>query len=413
MHIIEPYQLRQRSLHKRRNKILRFVVFLVATVLLCGTGTGVWASTRPLPQISGNAVYEQPISKKVPIDWPKKGQAAIGAQGYGVLETTRIQAPLPTASVAKVMVALCVLHKYPIEVGHSGETLTLTKNDVAIYNKELARNGSVVRVKAGEKISEYDALQALLLPSANNMAATLAIWAFGSEQQYLDYANNLAKTMGMIQTHFSDASGFSPKTVSSAEDLIVLGQTAMKQPVIAEIVAKDSAILPVAGQVKNVNSLVGKNGIIGIKTGNTDEAGGVYLFAANHTFANQKPILITGAVMKASDLKAAINSSLPMLNSAYKGFGETTLLRKGTVVGHYDIPWSGRVNVVADQDLKAFGWLGSNPELEITLNELNAPVNDGVIVGKASSGSRSVNLILENPVFRPAVSWRLSHTIKR
>ena len=105
--------------------------------------------------------------------WPAYGQAAVQ------IGTSRIQ-PGPNqhmaaiASVAKVMTAYLVLRDHPLRLGQDGPTITLTDVDVADTGRRAGQDESVVPIAAGEELTEQQALQALLLPSANNIAAALA-----------------------------------------------------------------------------------------------------------------------------------------------------------------------------------------------------------------------------------------------
>ena len=195
---------------------------------------------------------------------------------------------IAAASTIKIITALAILDKKPLQTGQQGPYITLGTSDVAIYQDYLRRGGSVAKVAAGEKISQYQALQAMLLPSANNIADSLVIWAFGSQKAYLSYAADFVASIGLKNTHLADASGFSPNSTSTAEDLVTAGLKAMRNPVIAEIVAQKQAKIPIAGVIQNVNWLLGKDGIIGIKTGHTDEAGGCYLFASRMIIAGKR-----------------------------------------------------------------------------------------------------------------------------
>jgi D-alanyl-D-alanine carboxypeptidase (penicillin-binding protein 5/6) len=265
MRIVEPHEFKNvkhpketRSSNKLlRGALLAVVVLYVAVSLL-----------RPLPPVMLTSSALSPTSTKQPtISWPSYGQAAIGAVGYGTLGTHGEVKSLPTASVAKVMTALAVLTKKPLSIGEQGPVITITQDDVDEYNKTIAMDGSNVPVVVGEQITQYEALQALLLPSANNMAYTLAKWAYGSEQEYLLFVNNFAKSLGMQNTNFDDTSGYSAGTVSTAQDLVKLAVNAMDNPVIAEITAQPEATIPIAGKIYNVNGLLGKDGIVGVKTG--------------------------------------------------------------------------------------------------------------------------------------------------
>lgn len=150
----------------------------------------------------------------------------------------------------------------------------------------------------GEQLSEYQMLEAMMLPSADNMADSLAIWAYGSLPAYQAAANQYLANHNINDTHVGvDASGLDPSTVSTAHDLVLLGEAAMQNAVLAEIVAKPSVNgFPLMGTISNTNTLLGQNGIVGAKTGNTDQAGGVFVFAANYNDANGQELSVVGAV---------------------------------------------------------------------------------------------------------------------
>jgi len=144
---------------------------------------------RPLPHAAASVTTLNDAAQNVKLEWPNQGSAAIGAQGFGLLSSHGSQQPKPTASIAKLITVLSVLDKKPLHKGEQGPTITLTGKDVELFNHYFAIGGSYVKVEAGEKISQYQALEAVLLPSANNMADTLAVWAFGSMDTYHAYAN--------------------------------------------------------------------------------------------------------------------------------------------------------------------------------------------------------------------------------
>src|SRR5207247_2809090 len=106
---------------------------------------------------------------------------------------------------------------------------------------------SVVSIAAGEQLTELQALQALLLPSANNIAAVLARWDAGSAERFVARMNAAARSLGMAHTRYTDPSGYDDASVSTAADQVRLVDPAMRLPVFARIVATPSATLPVAG----------------------------------------------------------------------------------------------------------------------------------------------------------------------
>ena len=410
MRVVEPSEfkgLKQPKKQKRGGIRLRWIVFIVA-ILYVSTIT-----IRPTQIIAGKATVLAPTqTKAINIAWPKEGQAAIGAVGYGILDTHGDQKALPTASVAKVMTALAVLKQHPLKVGDQGPMITITQDDVDYYQKVVSEDGSNTPVALGEQISEYQALQALLLPSSNNMAHTVAVWAYGSQEAYVTYVNNFAKSLGMNNAHFDDASGFSSKTVATAEDLARLAVNAMDNPVIAEIAAQPDAEIPVAGKIYNVNMLLGKSGIVGLKTGNTDQAGGCFMAAAEREIGGQKIIAIT-VVMGSTTLGQALHDSVPLITSVFDGFEAATLVKAKQTVGSYSMPWGSKVDVQASKDVSGVVWSGSPTKAELELKGIPEPKHTipgqtqvGIARGTFGRNQVKVPVLTTQQITPPNFLWR-------
>ena len=200
------------------------------------------------------------------------------------------------ASVAKVMTAYLVLRDHPLRAGEDGPTITLTDADVADTDRRRGQHESVVSVAAGEQLSERQALQALLLPSANNIAAVLAGWDAGSVDGFVARMTAPARELDMPHTRYTDPSGYDDATVSTAADQVRIVDRAMRLPVFASIVGTPSATLPIAGSVHNTNTLLGHNGFVGVKTGSDAAAGGCFAFQAI-SWIKGKRKMITGVVL--------------------------------------------------------------------------------------------------------------------
>ena len=227
--------------------------------------------------------------------WPAYGQAAVQV-GQSQVHAGPNQHPAAIASVAKVMTAYLVLRDHPLRPGQDGPTITLTDADVADTDRRRGQRESVVSIAAGEQLTERQALQALLLPSANNIAAVLARWDAGSVDRFVARMNAAARSLGMTHTRYTDPSGYDDATVSTAADQVRIVDRAMRLPVFASIVATPSATLPVAGTVHNTNTLLGHNGFVGVKTGSDDAAGGCFAFRAIR-WIDGKRTTITGVVL--------------------------------------------------------------------------------------------------------------------
>lgn len=227
--------------------------------------------------------------------WPVHGQAAY-AVGTATLHQSPRQRPVPIASLAKVMTALLVLRAAPLQPGSAGFRMSVSAGDVADTARRTGRDESVVPVRQGEVLTERQALAALLLPSANNVAIMLARHVSGSVTRFVARMNRAARRLGLRRTTYTDPSGYAASTVSTAADQARLAQIAMLDASFARLVARTSYRLPVAGTVANTDMLLGTGGFVGIKTGSDDAAGGCFMFRAYRRIDGRREP-ITGVVL--------------------------------------------------------------------------------------------------------------------
>jgi D-alanyl-D-alanine carboxypeptidase (penicillin-binding protein 5/6) len=232
------------------------------------------------------------------VRWPGRQRAppALTVEGVGRVSGPAADKVVPIASVAKLMTAYVILLHHPLSSDDSGPTILVQPAEAAAYAGQLADGESLVRVTAGERLNERQALEALLLPSADNVAWILARWDAGGQQPFVRAMNAEATRLGMTHTTYTDASGLRADTVSTADDQLLLGAAALKVPALAQIVGESSATLPLAGLVHNYNTLLGRDGIVGLKTGSTSAAGGCLLFASR-TWSSGRPVTIIGVVL--------------------------------------------------------------------------------------------------------------------
>jgi D-alanyl-D-alanine carboxypeptidase (penicillin-binding protein 5/6) len=347
-------------------------------------------------------------AQSLQLNWPTDGQAAIAADGYDMLATYGGDTPIATASIAKVITALCVLEKYPLKVGESGPTITFSKQDAAFYQYQLQHDGSSIPVYDGSTMTEYEALEALLIPSANNVADSLASWAFGSLDAYTMYANAYVAQHGLVKTHIGiDASGLDPSTVSTAADLARLGMIARQVPVLMSIAGKTSVTLPNAGIVNNYNKALGVEGINGLKTGNNDQNHGGILFTADLLISG-KTVQISGAVMSQTNLAVASNAAIQLVGSIAANFEFYTYVHKDQQLGTVTTAWGNTLPVVADSNAQLLRWKGSSVTHKQTIHvtSASAPGSIGALDVAASQTQTSITLKLNSPAAGPSYWWR-------
>lgn len=272
------------------------------------------------------------------IPWPSGGQAAIEIEGVGSLGTSgNVDKPVSIASVAKTMTAYLILSDHPLAAGGSGPGITVSQSEAASYLTDLKAGQSLVKVVGGERMSEREALEALMLASADNVAKILARWDAGSVSAFVASMNRAAMRLGMTHTAYTDPSGLDPATVSTATDQIKLARAAMQSAGFRSIVDTRVADIPVQGTIVNFNRLLGQYGVIGIKTGSTDSAGGCLLFAAAVPLGGQTETLI-GAVLgqplgDGDDfLGSTLNAASLLLEAAERDRTATTVVTPGTLV---------------------------------------------------------------------------------
>jgi serine-type D-Ala-D-Ala carboxypeptidase (penicillin-binding protein 5/6) len=411
---------RQRGVRRARRWLLATAI--AATLIATA---GVLASVqlrRPLPaptaslatvkaaQAPGGAAFAWPAAAR---------QAAVSVGGLPGSWTFGNQAPVPIASVAKIMTAYIVLRDHPLRTpADTGPAIRVDAADAAIYQADVAAGDSYTAVAAGESLTERQALEALMLPSADNVADLLAEWDSGTIRSFAAKMNAQARAIGMNHTDYTDPSGLAASTVSTAGDQVILVRKAMADPAFAGIVALPSAVIPVAGRIWNVNHTIGQDGILGVKTGSDSAAKGAWAFAVRRVVAGA-PAVVYGAVLgvpftSGSLARSAIASGVSLADSAPRAFRTVTVLPAGAVVASIQVPWSARkVTVVTARALRGLVGPGARVRLHVTANLPGASFRAGQQVGAATASGligpavTSTALKTTGSSGSPSLSWRL------
>ncbi|PPS89040.1 D-alanyl-D-alanine carboxypeptidase DacF [Streptomyces sp. MH60] len=398
----------------RRVKIWTPLVILLLIVF------GVVQSMRPLPAPTLDLTAQDSFTfdgGKPEIPWPSSGQAALDVQGIGSFGSSGDQKPVPIASVAKVMTAYVILRDHSLKSGAEGPKI---KIDGAAEEQSEAGDESTVHVYEGDSISQREALKAILIASANNVARLLARWDAGSEKAFVEKMNTAAKDLGMTNTTYTDPSGLNNTTVSTAVDQVKLAKEAMKEPAFREVAAMMSYDDYKGVNHSNWNHLVGHNNVVGIKTGTTTSALGNLVFAAKKEVGGETRTVVGAVVRQPAGgadntiLGAALDSSDKLIRAAQDTLKSSTILKKGSVVGYVDDGLGGRTPVVATQDVKAVGWGGLTVKLTFTADEVPHTAKAGTKVGTltvgdgGTSGAVKVPVALRDDLVEPALSDKLT-----
>ncbi|HEU0195364.1 MAG TPA: serine hydrolase [Gaiellales bacterium] len=253
--------------------VLAAVGFLVWRVWpLTDTGSGVVPET---PAVSGGGHGSQsPAHAAAPMDDARASKAAIpgvraaagillDARTGKVLWEHRAHAPLPVASLTKLMTAL-------LAVGHGGLDHPFT-----VTPAMLGAPGYTVGLTPGQRVTPRDMLAAALLASGNDAADALAVHSAGSIHHFVHRMNQRAAALGLADTRYSNPSGIiDAGNHSSAWDVASLSRTVLHQKVLRHLVRRPSYRARNGAVYLNRNPLVSTYlGAIGIKTGSTTAAG--------------------------------------------------------------------------------------------------------------------------------------------
>jgi D-alanyl-D-alanine carboxypeptidase (penicillin-binding protein 5/6) len=393
---------------------MRVRVFIALVLIVAAAATVNYFRPIPAAAATSNLPSSVTIKGAPPaLPWPRSGWGAVGVSGLGFIGSSGNEQPLPAASVTKVMTALLVLRDKPLKKGEPGPSVTLSDVDVQSYNTDAQQQQSVAKVEAGEQLTELQLLQGMLIPSANNYAETLARWDAGSIDAFVVKMNSTATTLHLTHTKFADPAGASAASVSTPTDLLSLGMLAMQDAAFADIVAMEEVNLPVAGRRPNVNSALGNNGIIGIKTGSGLSSGANFLYAANATVDNHT-IVIYGCVMGLPTLADAFSAATRLIFAMTPALHVQRVLEKNQTVGVYTTAWGQQADVVSVFDVDLVEWPGMvlRQRLDTKPLTVDKPLPSSTKVGSAhiALGDYSVDVTLAtgNPIYPPGRFWRLT-----
>ncbi len=401
--------------------LVRLGVAVVVLAVLAGIFVAVQL-LRGEPSAQASVVL--PASSVVPgsppsMPWPALGAADVEIEGIANLGGVNVGEVRPLASVTKLLTALVMLKDHPLSVGQQGPSLTVSAAEAAAYPGELAKFESLVPVQAGEQLTELQALEAMLVPSADNVADIVAAWDAGSIPAFVAKVNAEAAALHLDHTHLADASGLDPNSEGTAADMVRLAGYVMANPVLRQVVAMPQVTLPVAGTVYNYDSVLGKDGIVGIKTGSTVQAGGNFVFAAQRNVGGRQ-VTVLGAVLGATGtqpLASALTDARALASAAFGQLKEVTVLPAGRTVVRVTSPWGASTTATTTQAVSFLTVPGQAVQLGVqrlaaidgpALHQLPAGRRVAVVTVRVGTQSATVPAATVGAVSAPSLSYRLS-----
>lgn len=310
---------------------------------------------------------------------------------------------VPMASTTKIMTAIVVLENSEL-------------NDVVTISKKAAgTGGSRLGLRTNDKITVHDLLYGLMLKSGNDAAVALAEHVGGGIEEFADMMNKKAKELGLINSHFITPHGLDKeKHYTTAYELACMADYALKIPKFKEIVSSKNYNITINARsnlIGNTNELLGNlNGVYGVKTGFTNEAGRCLV-----TACKREDLDIITVVLGADTKKYRTSDSIKLIEYAYKNYEVIDIEKKikeqfenwkQLICNRIYINKAKQEKIDLDIESLDYSKIAikktdiDNIKMEInSLYYLEAPVEKGKIIGNAKiqiNGETIANLNIKN-----------------
>jgi D-alanyl-D-alanine carboxypeptidase (penicillin-binding protein 5/6) len=347
----------------RPSSARRTTLALVSAALALG---GVWLGNAP------GASATLPT-----IDTTAKQAILIDFETGAVLFAKNADERMAPSSMAKMMTLYILFERLK-------EGRIKLDDTLPVSEKAWRTGGSKMFVKIGSRVAVQDLIQGIAVQSGNDACVVVAEGLDGSEQAFADEMNRKAKELGLLNSHFVDASGLpDPDQYMTARDLSLLARSLIKD--FPEDYHYFSEVDFSYGGIKqgNRNPLLYKSiNVDGVKTGHT-EVGGYGLTASGLRDGRRLLLVLNG--MESVNERA--RESEKLLDWGYREWGDYALFKTNEKVGDADV-WLGdkpNVPLVADHALTLTLPRGSREKMKVALvyyNPLPAPIKEGAVIGK-------------------------------
>lgn len=330
---------------------------VAAALALAAPSAGAAPSARPGPGISAPAAI---------LVEPSTGDV-VYSRG-----ATRRRA---IASTTKLMTVLLALERRDL-----ADTITAVP-----YSGFAAE--SVAGLRAGERLTVADMVRALLLASANDAAASIAVDVGGSQRGFVALMNRRARRAGLRDTHYANPIGLDAAgNYSTATDLAKLALLVRRDAFARKVMDRPSAVLRSGDRrrvVVNRNTLVaGVPWISGVKTGHTLSAGYVLVGSAS-----RGGVPLVSVVMGAASEAARNADTLALMRYGFARYHRVRALVAGRAVTSVGVKDQGdrSVNVVPTRTVRVVARRGERVAVRARglPREIEGPVAEGTRVGEA------------------------------
>ena len=304
-----------------------------------------------------------------------RAAVVISADTGEIVHGVNASEKLPMASTTKIMTTLLCL-----ESGGLYEEFTVDSDAIKV-------EGSSMGLQEGDTVTKYALCCGMLLPSGNDAANAAAVRIAGSIEAFAEMMNERARQMGLSRTYFVTPSGLEGEGHgSSAADMALLAREALRNDIFRSICSQSSMKVkfgspPYDRWLRNTNKLLGMyDGVYGVKTGFTDEAGRCLVSACEREGKD----LICVTLSDSNDW----NDHMALYDSSFENVRLAEICLPQDISADIVGGNAERLRIVPEKDTVSVTTLaGSEEDFTFTVMSspfLYAPVNEGDKVGSLS-----------------------------
>ena len=302
------------------------------------------ARSRALAAVLSLAMVTVGASNAAALETSAREAIVIDATSNTVLFEKDADAPMPPASMSKIMTAYVVFQR--LKQGR----LSL-EDKLPVSEKAWRKGGSKMFVEVGNQVRVEDLLRGVIVQSGNDACIVLAEGLAGSEEAFAEEMTSIAREIGMENSIFSNATGWpDPNHRMTARELAILAQRTIEDHPEFYHLYSETEFTYHGIRQGNRNPLLYKNlGADGLKTGHTEEAG--YGLTASAVRGDRRVILVINGL---KSVQARSEEAARLIAWAFREFETYDLFEPSEVVEEAPV-WQGvedRVPLVFPEGLK-------------------------------------------------------------
>lgn len=312
----------KKNSHIIRKRFLSGILCAGLILSQCTAAYATDAAVTATPAVTHSETYSQAADTDLVKDWPEgpkiEGQSAVlmDAVTDTVLYSKNADDRLYPASITKIMTALLACENLDIND-------TITMSEAAAYGIEAG--SSSIYAETGEVFTVEQALMALMLESANEMALALAEKTSGSVKKFVELMNDRARQLGCTDTHFNNPNGLPDEThYTTANDMMKIAKAAWYNPLFRKFVTTQVYEIPPTNKQPETRYLLNHHkmmegqsyaydGVLGGKTGYTNDAGSTLV-----TYAKKGNSVLIAVVLNSTN--GAFPDTTSLLDYGFNNF---------------------------------------------------------------------------------------------